>query len=228
MTSYTAYKAAPSQDSLRAVVDNLRPTIEYTLAGLNVSRDPVMRSKASLAAAEAIPKFDLNAGVQLPTFISSQLRALTRDARQSRLPVKLPDRAILDSYKLNMTLKRFEDAHGREPDTLELADASGLSVRRIEKVRRYQVSVPTEGAMGDMNAEMPDLDREALDYVMADADHTDRKILEHKTGYGGAAIIPANVLAERLRLTPSQLSRRSARLTLRINEIRDMLNKTAV
>ena len=226
-TSYDQYIKAKDPASLRAVVQHLRPTIEYTLGGLNASNDPVVRSRALVVTANAVSKFDPKnvSGATLPTFVSSELRQLTRLARQQKMPIKVPDRVILDSYKLNMAVRKFDDEHGREPDTLELADATGLSPKRISKVRTYQVTVPTEGAAGDLAAEAPDYFKDALDYVYNGADHTDRRILEMKTGYGGAEVLPPIAIAKRLNLTPSTLSRRSTRLTLQLNKIRDQLEK---
>ena len=64
---------------------------------------------------------------------------------------------------------------------------------------------------------------EAMDYVYRDADYIDRKIMEMKTGYGGGEALPPSVVAQRLNLTPTQLSRRSAKLALQIREIEDAL-----
>ena len=223
---YQNYKAKPTQENLASVVKGLEPTINYALSSVGSFDDPLVHGKARIYAANAVEKYDPSFGASLPTHVSSQLRQLSRTARQSRSPVKLPERIQLDSYRMNQSIKSFEDTHGREPDTLELADHSGMPVERIAKVRKYQMAVPTEGAVGDAFQESePDFEKEAVDYVYHDCDHTDRRILEMKTGYGGHPVTSPKETAMKLNLTPTQLTRRSMRLTKRINEIQAGLGK---
>jgi hypothetical protein len=220
---YEAYRQKPGPDTLHAVVRTLKPTIQYSLGAVGALGDPLLEAKANLHAATAVERYDPAHGAALPTFVASSLRQLARDSRLSRSPVNLPDRVQLDAYTLHRATSAFVDQHGREPDTLELADATGLPVKRITKLRGFQKTVPSESQVGDVGQEGPDWDREALEYAYHDSDHTDRRILEMKTGYGGHPVLSPKETALRLKLTPSQLSRRSARLTARINKIRAAL-----
>jgi hypothetical protein len=222
---YGAYKVEPTPERLSHVVKALQPTINYALAQHNAGDDPLVRSRAILFTTKAVEKYDPSFGASLPTHVSHQLRQLSRTVRQSRSPVHIPERVTIDNWRLHQASQEFEDEHGREPDTLELADFSKLPVSRIEKIRKFAVSIPSEEAMGEMEQQQPDFDREAVEYVMHDADHTDRRILEMKTGFGGHPIMQPKEIAIALRLTPTQLSRRSMRLTARINSIRSSLEK---
>ncbi len=222
---YSAYKVDPTPERMSHVVKALQPTISYALAQHGAGNDPLVRGQAMLFTANAVEKFDPSFGASLPTHVSHQLRQLSRAVRQSRAPVRIPERVQLDSMKLNQAIKSFDDEHGREPDTLELSDYTHLPVTRIEKIRKYQIAIPGEEAMGEMEQQNPDFDKEAVEYVMHDADHTDRRILEMKTGYGGHPVMEPKEIAMVLRLTPTQLSRRSMRLTKRINDIRSSLER---
>lgn len=224
-TPYEAYKTSPSPDTLRAVVHTLKPTVEYSLAAVNANTDPVVRGKALLYTAEAVQKYDPKFGASLPSWIGSQLRQLTRTARQQRAPVRLPERVQLDAYHLYNSEKELSDKLGRTPNVAELADFTKLPVKRIAKIRGYQKSVVPEGVVGDLSADIPDHAEEALQYVYGDADHLDRRIIELKTGYGGTKLMAPADIARELRLTPTELSRRSARLTYRINGVQDTLSK---
>ena len=198
--------------------------MHYALGAVGAHNDPLVKSKAMVYTAQAVQKYDPSFGASLPTFVSSNLRQLSRTARQSRSVAKLPERIQLDAYHLSESSKKFEEAHGREPDTLELADASGLPVTRIDKVRRYSKAVPAASAMPDATEQSgTDFQTEAVDYIYHDADHLDRRILEMKTGYGGHPIMTPTQIGAKLKLTQSQLSRRSAKLTYKINEIQHAL-----
>lgn len=185
-----------------------------------------MRSQALLYTADAVERFDpMNAGkASLPTFVSSHLRQLSRLGRQQKMPVKIPDKIQLEAYHLHRKTNEFLDQHNREPDVAELADFAGVPVRRIEKVRRYQLTAPSEAAGLESEQYKPAYDQEAMDYIHTGSDHIDRRILEFKTGYGGNPVLPLAEIGRRLKLTPSQLSRRSMRLAQRIGEVQQKLS----
>ena len=224
---HQAYKANPTPQTLTAVVNALHPTINYSLSAVNALHDPVVKSKALVYAAHAVQKYSPEYGASLPTFVSSQLRQLSRTARQSRSVVKIPERTQLDNWNLVKAERVFQDKHGRDPDLLELSDATGLSPKSIERIRKFSYVVPSESALPDFegDANGPDFQREAMDYAYHEADYMDRKILEMKTGYGGKPVMQPKDIAVALNLTPSQLSRRSAKLSLKINDLEKSLRE---
>lgn len=223
---YNAYREQPSPESLHAVVHALKPTIDYTLASLQSAQDPVLRSKAHVLAAQAIQRFDPANGAQLHTWVSSQLMPLRRMRRQNLTTVKMPERVQLDAYTLHRAEQEFMDKHQREPDVEELSDHAKIPIRRINIIRNTMRRTPTEGAIGDSAPpESSDFMAEALEYVHKESDHIDRKIIEHKLGYGGAEMLAPNIIAAKLKLTPTQLTRRSQRLTYKLQQIERNLQK---
>ena len=225
-SAYADYSADPSVDNLNRVVTNLQPTIDYQLASLGSASDPVMRNKALVYTAKAIPNYDPERG-SLPTYVSSELRRLSRERRALNSPMRIPERAQLDAYTASKYEQDFIDQHGREPDMAELSDFSGISIGKLGKIRDTMVAVPTEDVFGDQTEhDIPDFLEEATNYVYVDSDHIDRRILELKTGHNmGRSHKPmkANEIAEKLNISPSQVSRRSLRLSKKINEIREAL-----
>lgn len=215
---FAAYQTNPTPEAKSEVIKALKPTINYALSVHNALDNPLARSKAQIFAAEAIDKFDPAAGAGLPTFVSSQLQQMYREMRQSRNPVKIPDRAMLDLTRLESATREFVDEHGREPDTAELADFARIPVSRIAKIRSYSRPMVSEesgleGAMADAS------DDDAVRFVYEDADHTDRRIIEMKTGFGGNEVLQPKLIAKKLNLTPTQLSRRSARISMQIRKM---------
>lgn len=216
------YKQDRNPKTLERIVQGLQPTIDHTLYSLNTADDPVVRNKAWIVAAKSVDKYDPDSheGVELPTFVSSQLRQLTRDVRHSRAPIQMPERIQLDAYKMNNATRQFEDEHGREPDMLELADYTGMPMKRLKKLNQYQFAVPTEESVGEVAGQQePDYSVDAMEMIYHDSDHTDRKIMELKMGYGGFTPMTPKDVATKLNLTPTQLSRRSMRIAKRISEL---------
>ena len=218
--SFAEYKADPSPEKLSAVVKDLRPSFDYALSAVQSQDDPVMKIKARTLAAKAVQRFDPEGGAALPTWVSSQLLPLRRTRRQMQTAVRVPERIHLDAYTLAKAEKDFVDQHNREPDVSELADFSKLPVKRIQTIRQSLRKTPSETAIGDGTPPQEiDFTGEALDYVHQDSDHTDRRIIELKTGYGGSEVTPPWKIAQMLKLSPTQLTRRSQRITYRIQNI---------
>lgn len=223
--AFTLYSTEPTPQNLNSVVKALKPTIDYQLASLGASTDPVMKNKALTYTAQAVKNFDPEKS-SLPTFISSQLRRLSRDRRKLLSPVRVPERIQLESYDLYKKEQDYIDKHGREPDLGELSEFSGVDIKKINTLRSAMMPVSTEETFGEQSENtQPDYLSEATDYVYGEADHIDRKILELKTGYGGSkqSALKAIDIAQRLNISPSQVSRRSLRLSKRINELKEAL-----
>jgi len=223
-SAYETYRQAPTPENLASVVSTLQPTINHALHSLQSHSDPVMQTHAKVLTAQAVRKFNPESGAQLHTWVSHQLLPLRRLRRQSQAVVKLPERVQLDAFTLHRAEQEFMDQHGREPDVAELADHSKIPVRRIKIIRNTLRRTPSEADIGDSAPpEETDFAPEALEYVHGDADHIDRRIIEHKTGFGGAEVIPPFMIAQKLGLTPTQLTRRSQRLALRVQRIEAQL-----
>jgi len=216
-----------------SVINSVSPTIHHVLGSIGASGDKHLRSKARTLAAGAVKSYDPTKGAQLHTWVSRQLLPLRRARRFSDSAAHVPEGIQLDAMTLMKAEQAFIDENDREPDILELADASYLPVKRIENIRKSFRPIPSEGAFTNETGDVgipgqsaPDYSDESVEYVYRDADYIDRKILEMKTGYGGSEVLSPKDTAARLNLTPTQLSRRSTKLALQIREIEDAISQT--
>lgn len=224
---YQTYIAAPTPENLTAVVEHLNPVINYNLSSINAGGNNLIRSKARLFTADAIKKYDPAFGASLNTWVSGQLMQLKRYNRQVNQPVAVADRVQVDAGALHRAEQDFMDKYDREPDLEELADHAKIPIKRIEKIRRSFRAMPSQSAIGEGYTQTEtDFGNEALSYVYKDSDKVDRKIIEMKTGYGGRyeEMEPKDI-AVLLGLTPSQLTRRSAKLSLKVQEIEQALQQ---
>lgn len=224
---YNTYSSAPGPATLTPLVNALEPSINYAVTSIGAANDNLIKHKARIIAGQAIEKYRPDAGANLPTWVSSQLMQLRRFRRETQMPIKVPERTQLDAYSILNKERDFIDEHDREPDVEELADYSGIPVKRIEKVRRSFRKMPSEGAIeaaGGLTQHNTDYANEALGYVYKDADRVDRAIVEMKTGYGGKydPMQPKDI-AIKLGLTPSQLTRRSTKLFLKMQKYESAL-----
>lgn len=225
---FAGWQTEPSTENLNRVVDSLSPTISHALSTVGAQNDPALRITARTLTAQAVKKWKPESGASLATWTSNSLQQLRRIRRDIQSPVHIPERAHLDSWKLKQAEQNFMDEHNRDPDVWELADKTGLPVRRITKIRKAAMTIPAESAMNDLsNLQEPAFDEESMDYIFRDSDYVDRKIIEHKMGYGGAQILTPQQIGEKLKLSPSQLSRRSMRIAIRQHEMEEALRGVA-
>lgn len=226
---YNRWNATKDPNDFNLVLKSLKPTIEYSLSTYQAKGDPYIESKAKLITAKAIREFDPEYKVSLPTYVSSQLRKLTRVVRESRSPIKVPERLIYEAAELKEAEQDFMEQHGREPDVQELSDFSKIPIDRIEYIRKKSIKQVSEGqyftgesddgsesktSVEDVSQEMPNTVREALTYTHANSDHRERKILEWSTGFGGAPILKPADIAKKLNISQSQVSRITAKLAV--------------
>lgn len=217
--AFTQWQNTKKPEDLAQVVGLLKPVVDYKLGSLGVADNPRMRHTATLMAAEAIQRYDPGSGHKLTTWTQAHLRGMGRVKREQQGAVKVPDRAALDAWHLDKTTREFVDKHGREPDTLELADASKLSLARIEKVRKATRPVAATSQLYAEQASKPSYTDEALDYLYHDSDHIDRRILEMTVGYKGAQIRSKNEIAQMLGLSPATITRSTARMASKLQEL---------
>lgn len=226
--AYEAWKADPSQDNLAAAVNYFQPTIDSVLQTMGAGGNPHLAAKARVVTAKALMNYDPNYGASPATWISNQLRQLQREKRKSDSVLSVPDGVQLDAYTVYKAEREFEDEHGREPTLTELADASGIPVRRIRDVRKKMRRVGQEtSADPEVQSEMAgaetDFSQDALDYVYNDSDTITKKIIEYTTGYNGEQPLSNAEIMKKLRLTPVQLTRLKAKVSLRVRDIIDDL-----
>lgn len=224
--AYKRWWLDQTPDNLHAVVKELSPVVNYKMVSMGVADNPQMRHQGKLYAADAVRKFDPLSGANLQTWTRSQLQSMHRFKRENQGPVKVPDRAALDAWTLEKATRDFLDKNGVEPDTKELADHSGFSVKRIASVRKATRPVAASAAMYDEGHEAVDFLGEALDYVYDDSDRTDRMIIEMTTGYGGRRALPKNEVARLMGISSAQVTRRAQRISDAVQEMDSGLTRT--
>lgn len=227
---YHKWKDDPTAGNLYNVVSSLKPTIQSVIASLG-GNSPNIASKARVLAAKAIQTYDESVGVSLPTWVSQNLRQLSRDIRKSNSDIQIPEGVQLDAYSIFKAEQELADELGREPTVGEIANRAHLSIKRIQDVRRKNKKQGTEsGSVGEdgqstVVQNVTDYTDEALRYVYEDSDMKDQKIIEYTTGFGGGQVLGSNDIMRKLKLTPVQLTRRKMRLSKRIMEIKDALEQ---
>lgn len=223
VTSYQAYAAKPGPDTLNAVVGHLGDTINASLASHGVADDPTIRTKARAMTVKAVKTYDPSAGAGLHTWVSRQLQGLSR-VRRTVYGMGMPERAQLDIWSLHKGEQELEDKLGRSPDIAELSDHLGMPVKKVAKLRAAKNRGVGTDALDGMEVRQDDKFDEAAHYLLPELDLVSRKVLEHRSGFGGAPIRGVVDLAKELNVSPATITNKGAYLAARLREIEGLLH----
>lgn len=205
------------------IVQSVQPVIDTALTSYGGrSPSPNLRSKARLLTLEALNSYDPTRG-NVKNHLLSQLQRIRRLGAKEQNIISIPEQVGLDFGKLNKAETELYDSLGRDPSDEELADFTGLSTRRIRKVRAFNqpisegmTAVTTEeGANTDIASTLPNSKNSLdswLDFVYDDLAPTDKLIMDMTLGRHGRKKADTKDIARRLNITPGAVSQRAAKI----------------
>ncbi len=225
---WVEYSKQPSQQAMADILSQARPVIDSAITSYTGGNKNLYGHAKSMAI-DAIKSFDPTKGAKLQTHLMSQLRPLSRLHAETSSSIRVPERIRADLYRVNQNHQEFFDEQGREPSDQELADRTGLSMKRISHVRKYSRAEVNESSLtgktedGDDETFYPGTETKNpkdiwMEYVHHDSTPIDQKIMEWRYGFNGKETLSTGEIAKRLNLTPSAVSQRSAKLAARMRE----------
>ncbi|NDE17442.1 hypothetical protein EBZ80_21170 [bacterium] len=175
-------------------------------------------------ALKALDTYDPKRG-NVRTHLLSQLQSLRRLTAQSQNIISIPEQVGLDYSRLNESEAELRDQLGRDPTDDELADHTGLSTRRIQKIRAFNQPVSEgmttrevsdeESYGGDVASNIPGSTRSAdawFNFVYEDLSPVDKLIADMTLGRNGRRKTSTQEIARRLNITPGAVSQRAAKI----------------
>lgn len=224
------YLAAPSPQTLSPLVSALKPQMSRTVRKHIGADDSLAMGKAKSLLVKSLPRYD-SRKASIETFVDRQLQPLIRWHSQRSRKIRLPHRMQIDAAKISQAIRDIEDEYGHPATTYQIADHTGLAVRRIEQVRKADKAVVDGSSLVDSvggestttfdelaTADDPRATQSWLKIVHADLGRIDQLILEHTAGLDGATIWSNKELARRLKLSPGAISQRKARIQALIDQ----------
>ncbi|NDD53045.1 hypothetical protein EBZ39_04060 [bacterium] len=214
------------------LLGTVQPIIDTAIssyAGANAS--PTLKNKARLMTLKALGSYDPQKG-NVKTHLLSQLQSLRRAAAQEQNIIGIPEQVGLDFQRLSAAENELRDSLSRDPTDDELADMTGLSTRRIKKIRGFNQPVSegmtaaqTGNSEDDVNTEvastLPNYTKHTdawLDFVYGDLSPTDKLIMDMTLGRNGRRRASTQDIARRLNITPGAVSQRAAKIQEMIDQ----------
>jgi len=215
------------------LLTTLQPTIDTAISSyVGQNPSPAIKTRAQLMALKAMQNFDPKRG-NVRTHLLSQMQSLRRLSAQEQNIISIPEQVGLDYQRLTEAERELQDKLSRDPSDDEIADSTGLSVRRINKIRAFHKPV-AEGSTiiesaddysdGGVASKIPGQTSAQdawMDFVYGDLSPTNKLIMDMSLGRNGRRKASVQEIARKLNITPGAVSQRAAK-------IQAMLNKNAL
>lgn len=225
-TIFPTWQKAPSPESNTKLLGTIQPVIDTAVnsyVGSNAS--PIIKNRAKLMALKAMQTYDPKKG-NVKTHLLSQMQSLRRLAAKEQNIISIPEQVGLDFQRLSAAENELRDNLSRDPTDDELADATGLSARRIRKIRSFNQPVSEgmttaqsahsdDAANTDIASTLPNYQKSTdawLDFVHGDLSPVDKLIMDMTLGRNGRRRASTQDIANRLNITPGAVSQRAAKI----------------
>ena len=225
-TAYTSWKASPGPAGNTAFLKAVTPVMTSAVRTHVGPPTPGLMSHAKHMVLQSMPSYDPKAA-SLKTFIYSQLRGMKRINRQQNNILSVPERVQLESYSVQSAEDELGAELGRKPTTAELLDKTGMSLKRLKRVRAYRTPMAEgqfeneetgeTGFTGDTSTPWHRAKSTWTDLVYGDLDPYHQSIMEHSLGLYGRRPLSNEALARKMNRSPGAISQAKARIQALLN-----------
>lgn len=152
LTAFANWRNRPTPETAKALIDSVQNYITHAIAASGGdASNPVLRAKANMMAMQCMPRFNPDKST-LQNFLYANLRGLHRVIGGDNNIIQIPESVVLGRKLINEAETELKDRLGRAPSTYEIADYTGLPVRRITKLLSVNLPI-AEGTINASEAE---------------------------------------------------------------------------
>lgn len=227
--TYSAWKLKADPSTRGALLRAVNPVLDTATKSYGGgSATPTLRSQAKLRTIQAFDTYDPKKAT-LRTHLLSQLRSLQRDAGKLDQIIRIPEQISILSAQLQRAETDLSDDLGRPPSDTELADHLGITLRRLQHIRKAHVGV-NSGIFRDEVGDQFDPAARSLakmrtdpviEMAYYDLQPSDQLILELSLGLHGKRPQSTEAIAKKLRVSSASISQRKKKIQERIDTIRN-------
>lgn len=223
---FNSWKAEPSPENSSKLLKAVNPVLTAAIRTYGTQGSPTLHTRAKILALDAMKRYDPSQA-KLRTHLMFQLQGLRRHTAQEQQILSVPEQVGLDINHLRESQNVLSDKLGRDPSDMELADHTGLSIRRLKYIRKYKPSY-SESSFHRATDDGTDLYSPAVggrddpthwqEFVYHDLEPKDQLILEHSIGLFGKPVLSNQAIAKKLRISPGAVSQRRVRIQQKLDQ----------
>lgn len=225
----TAWQKNQGSDELTTeVLKRMSRTISSAINSYAPGMERQMSVKAARLTLDALKSYVPDRGADPATFVFHNLKRLNRLGARAQNIIPQSEYAAAESKLVRDAMARFADERGRDPSMAELADATGLSVRKLASILDRDAIVNesatlTEDSRKDTIGQSDLTDDDYFEYVYASVDPVSQKIMEWTSGKHGVKPLSNNQIAAKLRVSPAAVSQRKSKIQRMLSDARSLV-----
>lgn len=239
LNAWNAWRQNPTPENGDRLAKLATPLLEQIVGaylGGQYITDPLLMGRAKTIMFRALQNYDPTKG-PITSFIWTNMMRIQRVYGKQHSTLSVSEQLIMDAKRLETAEKELEEKLGRTPSTEELADYTGLSMKRIERIRRQSAvgyESTFEAGAGDSGGWLPsvqtqqpaDLTKEYLQIIYeALGNERDKAIMEMSYGLNGYKPMKAIDIAKKLKVSPATVSKTLTTLDNKISEFMSMMRE---
>lgn len=231
---YAAWQAQPDKHTTGELLKTVEPVLNNAIRSYatDMIGSPTLKSKARQLAIGAFKSYDTNRG-SLRSHLLTNLQRLRRLAASERQIISMPEQVMRDQLQLQSAHNELQEQIGHPPSDSELADKTGLSLKRMHYIRQGARPV-AEGTITQPGEEEGSGQYEPgtrainvdygphLEFVYDDMPATNQYIMERAFGLHGHPRTVPTQIARQLKITPAAVSHRMAQIQGKIDELEEL------
>lgn len=224
----SAWNKEPNDELTSLVLKKLQPTINSAMTSYAPGHAKDLAVKAATLSLQALKTYDPEKGTDPSTHVFNNLKRLNRYANRRQNIIPISERASQEYRMVQDAKARFIDTYDREPSDLELADETGYSLKKIQKILSG-AKVTSSTAMVNPETNTSNMfssdvtEDDYFDYVYRSVGPIDQKIMEWSTGRNGQPALSNGDIAKKLKITPAAVSQRRSKILNMMSEVRELV-----
>jgi DNA-directed RNA polymerase specialized sigma subunit len=228
---YNTWKTNPSPETNNKFIEAIKPILDTGITIHIGTKNPNLLSQAKIIALDALPRYDPTK-TKLKTFLINSLNSLKRFSRQQNSIVYVPEQLQIEKHQLDAIREAMASELGREPTDQELMEQTGLSSKRLKRIRQFNVPLATSQLVdpetgneftGESKA-IGDTKKQDIwvNIVYQDLPPTHKKVMELTLGLNGHKKHSNLEIAKKLGKTPGAISQIKNKIQKLLDEEQDL------
>jgi DNA-directed RNA polymerase sigma subunit (sigma70/sigma32) len=218
---WKTWKKTKSDDTLTQLLESMNPLIQKRVMQFRAAPLPqsAIEAEARKQAIHAFETYNPNAGAALGTHVNNYLQKVYRYVSTYQNIGRIPESRATKIDFFQKTKSYLEQAKGREPSSVELADELGWSPRevgRMEKELRKDLGL--ESSFGEMAFSQMNPNSDLLYYGYYEMTPEEQLILDYSTGGHGKPKSTMAQIAQKLHKTPRQIGLMKMKMTEKLKK----------
>lgn len=226
---YDAWRADPNPANTGVLLKAVDPVLKSAVRAYSgpSARSMNIKSQAKKMANEAFGSYDPAKGT-LKSHLMSRLQRLRRVASQQRQIIRVPEQVALDQMRSDAATRELEENLGYPPSDQQLADFTGLSMKRLQYIRgsgrplaESTINRIGEEGQGGYDPRVRPIEQNYdvwQEFIYDDIDETNQFIMERVLGMHGHKTTKPSQVAVMLKISPAAVSHRMAQIQKKLDK----------